>query len=309
MLAKLARDEWRHQGSQGLNRYSYGMNNPMSGSDPSGFGWLANISVGDAVGAAVIAGHAVSYGILLGNSDSLAGASPTSAGSITTGSIAGGGLGVGQAAYGLATSGNGGNAAPTGELGGGAQQATGNGLYNESAGAPPRLPLSERGALVDGGDTYAPHYFGPNYQEHVTSTEEAWGVVAINAAYILWEAIPALFNSATALTFGTNDLVLGLNGGGALQQFVQRFGGKTFGQFASAARTFPGQIRDALTQATRVRVNLSGIDLSRISGALNEFGEPAAGYTNYELWLIKNTPEFLSKTSFYKNGAEVASPF
>ena len=100
----------------------------MSGSDPSGFGWFANISVGDAVGAAVIAGHAVSYGILLGNSDSLAGASPTSAGSITTGSIAGGGLGIGQAAYGLATSGNGGNAAPTGRLGSGAQQATGNGL-------------------------------------------------------------------------------------------------------------------------------------------------------------------------------------
>ncbi len=111
------------------------MNNPMSGSDPSGFGWLANISVGDAVGAAVIAGHAVSYGILLGNSDSLAGASPTSAGSITTGSIAGGGLGVGQAAYGLATSGNGGNAAPTGELGGGAQQATGNGLSQGGMGA------------------------------------------------------------------------------------------------------------------------------------------------------------------------------
>ena len=104
------------------------MNNPMSGSDPSGFGWLANISVGDAVGAAVIAGHAVSYGILVGNSDSLAGASPTSAGSITTGSIAGGGLGIGQAAYGLATSGNGGSAAPTGRLGTGAREATGDGL-------------------------------------------------------------------------------------------------------------------------------------------------------------------------------------
>ncbi len=146
--------------SQGLNRYSYGMNNPMSGSDPSGFGWLANISVGDAVGAAVIAGHAVSYGILLGNSDSLAGASPTSAGSITTGSIAGGGLGVGQAAYGLATSGNGGNAAPTGELGGGAQQATGNGLSQGG------------GMLAKTGGGQAPRYEAPPFDPGVKAGVE-----------------------------------------------------------------------------------------------------------------------------------------
>jgi hypothetical protein len=112
-----------------------------------------------------------------------------------------------------------------------------------------------------------------------------------------------------ALRFGSNDLVLGLSSGGALKEFVQRHGGKTFGQFVSTARTFPGQIRDAMSQATRIRVRLDRIDISRINGTLNQYGEPAAGYTNYELWLIRNTPEFLSKTSFYSNGVEVASPF
>lgn len=33
--------------SQGLNRYSYGFNNPMSGSDPTGYGWLDKIFAND----------------------------------------------------------------------------------------------------------------------------------------------------------------------------------------------------------------------------------------------------------------------
>ena len=34
---------------QSLNRYSYGFNNPMSGSDPTGFSWLSDIYSGDKV--------------------------------------------------------------------------------------------------------------------------------------------------------------------------------------------------------------------------------------------------------------------
>lgn len=117
--------------------------------------------------------------------------------------------------------------------------------------------------------------------------------------------------AAPTIAFGSSDLALGLSSGGALTKFIDRFGGlaKTFGQFVSTARTFPGQIKDAMTQAARIRFNLDGVNVSRLSGKLNEYGEPAAGYTNYELWLIKNTAEFLSKTKFYQNGKEVASPF
>lgn len=54
---------------------------------------------------------------------------------------------------------------------------------------------------------------------------------------------------------------------------------------------------------------LDGVNLSRVSGALNAYGEPAAGYTNFELWLLKTTPGFLNKASFYFNGVQVSSPF
>src|SRR5690606_20014112 len=119
--------------SQSLNRYSYGFNNPMSGTDPTGYGWLDSISVGDAVGAMVIAGHAVSYAILLSSGDSTSGAAPTSGG-ITTGSLAGSALGIGHAAHGLANAPSGSNPVPTRELGSGGTQG---GADNENAGAAP----------------------------------------------------------------------------------------------------------------------------------------------------------------------------
>jgi len=59
--------------------------------------------------------------------------------------------------------------------------------------------------------------------------------------------------------------------------------------------------RNALGRARRLCA-------ASVSGVLNEFGEPAAGYTNYELWLIKNTPDF-SKSSFYANGMPAPAPF
>jgi len=109
--------------------------------------------------------------------------------------------------------------------------------------------------------------------------------------------------------FNANDLVLGLNKSGSLQKWAQEFGGKTFGKFETLSRSFSGQIRDAMKQATNIRVNLDGIDLRKISGKLNQFGEPIMGYTNYELFVLKNTPEFLQKATFYLNNVQVPSPF
>jgi hypothetical protein len=64
-----------------------------------------------------------------------------------------------------------------------------------------------------------------------------------------------------------------------------------------------------MDQATAIRFDLTGVDISRASGVLNEFGEPAFGYTNYELYLLKNSPQWLAKTTWYINGVPVPAPF
>ena len=108
--------------------------------------------------------------------------------------------------------------------------------------------------------------------------------------------------------FGRNGLVLGLNKNGQLQNFKQ-LGGKGYGKFFSSSRNFAGQIKDAMTQANKIRFNLTGVDVSKTSGALSAYGEPLYGYTNYELFLIKSNPTILNKTVFYLNGSIVPSPF
>ena len=111
------------------------------------------------------------------------------------------------------------------------------------------------------------------------------------------------------LKFGDNDLVLGLNEGGSLQEFVKQFGGKTFAKFDVPKGAFDDQIKAALDQAEKIRFNLDGVDLKRISGKLNEIGEPINGYTNFELFLLKNNSKYLTKTTFIKDGKVVDSPF
>jgi hypothetical protein len=61
---------------------------------------------------------------------------------------------------------------------------------------------------------------------------------------------------------------------------------------------------------------LTDVDLRQIRGKRSyEFlghirGEPMSkNYTNYELLLIKENPIYLAKTTFFKGGNEVASPF
>jgi hypothetical protein len=122
-------------------------------------------------------------------------------------------------------------------------------------------------------------------------------VAGYGASATVATASTGSFTASSAKKFGENDLVLGLNRNGSLPNWVQEFGGKTFGKFISSSQSFAGQIKDAMTQATNIRVNLDGVDLNQINGMINHYGEPAAGYTNYELYLLKTMPEFLEKAS------------
>lgn len=57
----------------------------------------------------------------------------------------------------------------------------------------------------------------------------------------------------------------------------------------TAARRRARPKRDGARRADvspRCSATLDGVDLSRVSGALNESGEPIAGYTNYGLHLL-----------------------
>jgi hypothetical protein len=110
------------------------------------------------------------------------------------------------------------------------------------------------------------------------------------------------------LKFGDKDLILGLNKNGSLADF-KAYGGKGYGEFSTNSRNFSSQIKDAMDQSEKIRFNLDGVDTKRISGQLNDYGEPMNGYTNYELWLIKNNPDYLNKTVFYQNGQVVPFPF
>jgi RHS repeat-associated protein len=110
--------------------------------------------------------------------------------------------------------------------------------------------------------------------------------------------------------FGENDLILGLNPNGALKQWAQKLGGKTFAEFETIGKNFVTQIRQAMQKATTIRFNLNGVDVTKANGLINEYGEPLRNnYTNFELFIIKNTPEFLNKTRFYIDNKEVPSPF
>jgi len=130
--------------SQGLNRYSYGFNNPMSGSDPTGFSWLSDIFSGDTssgwqdstfFGAALgVVGGA--YATMLYQSGAFGEGAALHGFSGNSG--IGGGIAIGEAINGLNDPGaNETYAAPTGELGSGASQGE---LYNENAGASPSRP-------------------------------------------------------------------------------------------------------------------------------------------------------------------------
>jgi hypothetical protein len=143
-----------------------------------------------------------------------------------------------------------------------------------------------------------------------------WAKIAKNNESVLKsEPLPSTSKSTSSIPnneierFGDNDLVLGLQP--ELSTFNAKYGGKTYGKFETLKDGFGDYIIDFMNEADHIRFNLNGVNVSRMNNesgmlyALNR--EPIKGYTNYELWAIKNTPSFFNKTTFYLDGKIVPS--
>jgi RHS repeat-associated protein len=70
------------------------------------------------------------------------------------------------------------------------------------------------------------------------------------------------------------------------QKWAHEKGFKTYAEL-SGRGSFSEQIEQAMGAADEIHINMAGIDVERANDKLNEYGEPAGGYTNYELHLIK----------------------
>jgi hypothetical protein len=88
-------------------------------------------------------------------------------------------------------------------------------------------------------------------------------------------------------------------------EWARKHGWHTYADLSGGA-PFSKQIKEAMTAADDIHFNLDGVNVHKANGKLNEFEEPARGYTNYELWMLKTNPEFFDKVTWYKNG--VAQP-
>ena len=83
--------------------------------------------------------------------------------------------------------------------------------------------------------------------------------------------------------------------------WAHKNGWSTYGEL-SGSGSFEKQINEAMTGADKIHFNLDGVNTSKANGRLTEYGEPAAGYTNYELHLLKTKPEYAAKVTWYKGG-------
>lgn len=99
------------------------------------------------------------------------------------------------------------------------------------------------------------------------------------------------------LALGLRDPKKGLN----YKQWADDNGWFTYGQLGEGS-IFPDEIRSAMTKADDIHFNLDGVSVKGASGRVDDFGKPIDGYTNYELYMIKNNPEFADKVIWYKNG-------
>lgn len=97
------------------------------------------------------------------------------------------------------------------------------------------------------------------------------------------------------LGLGLTDTNLGLSHA----SWAKGRGYQTYGSLSTTG-TFSSQIREAMDAAHEIHFNLEGVDIRRISGALNNLGEPIY-YTEFELFLIKTIPEYRSKARWHLN--------
>lgn len=180
-------------------------------------------------------------------------------------------------------------------------------IYAASWGARPEATTGEK---VLGFGFYLAAAYSPESNKEATIT-----VLTMGAGYTIAKGASNLtkkiFNNVDEIPikrFEANDLVLGLDMP-RLNKWAKAEGGKTYGKFELPRGSFSTQIKSAMTQAKTLRFNLDGVDVTKASGKLNDFGEPINGYTNFELYLIKTNKEFHDKTKFYLDGKEVSSPF
>lgn len=99
------------------------------------------------------------------------------------------------------------------------------------------------------------------------------------------------------LALGLRNDKAGLN----YNKWAKDNGWSTYGELSEGG-PFSKQIREAMDNADDIHFNLDGVNAKRANGKLNDFGEPAAGYTNYELWLLQNEKKYADKVVWYKDG-------
>jgi hypothetical protein len=86
-------------------------------------------------------------------------------------------------------------------------------------------------------------------------------------------------------------------------KWAKERGYNTYGEL-SGSGNFSEQIEQAMNAADEIHFNLKDVDPSRANGALNEYGEPASGYTNYELYMVKT--KFRDKVIWHQPDGTVA---
>ncbi len=73
---------------------------------------------------------------------------------------------------------------------------------------------------------------------------------------------------------------------------------------------FGGAAKDAFNNAGKIHFDLSGIPDAKAAAAEGaRTGWQYNNLTNAELNLIKNNPDLLNKTTFYRNGKVIPNPF
>jgi len=99
-------------------------------------------------------------------------------------------------------------------------------------------------------------------------------------------------------------LGLGLGRGGGWKGYVawaRERGFQTFWDLGgNAGESFSKRIQQMMDAANEIHFNLEGVDAKQRSGKLTPSGEPAEGYTNYELYLIETNPAYRNKTVWHK---------
>jgi len=84
-------------------------------------------------------------------------------------------------------------------------------------------------------------------------------------------------------------------------KWAESIGAQRYGAL-SGRGSFSEQIDQAMRNADEIHFRLDDVSPRKASPDLNDYGEPSRGYTNYELAMIRDNPDFMSKTTWWKDG-------